>query len=305
MSETSQGPDWWKASDGKWYPPEQHPDARDATAGEGAADTEGASGPAEGGGPPETGPDEASAADAPPTEATPPVGPPTQATPPVGAPPPAGAGAPPPGAAPPPAFGAPPPAYGGAPPPAYGAPAGPPPTKSGGGCLKAFLVVLVILLVLAIVAAALLYFAFRDVWNDVTGWMDDRAQVQEIIDETGIETTSGNAEFPPQYDVSPPECVIVEEDGQVRVEADGVFTNNSPETSDYYVVVDFVVDDEPRSSSWDTQSNVQAGDEAEWSTRSSLLPDDDYSCRISRVERWSSSVSPPIDLPEEAEVPGS
>ena len=25
MSDTSQGPGWWLASDGKWYPPEQHP----------------------------------------------------------------------------------------------------------------------------------------------------------------------------------------------------------------------------------------------------------------------------------------
>ena len=25
MSETSQGPGWWRASDGRWYPPEQHP----------------------------------------------------------------------------------------------------------------------------------------------------------------------------------------------------------------------------------------------------------------------------------------
>lgn len=28
MSESAQGPGWWIASDGKWYPPEQHPDAR-------------------------------------------------------------------------------------------------------------------------------------------------------------------------------------------------------------------------------------------------------------------------------------
>jgi hypothetical protein len=27
MSDTAQGPGWWIASDGKWYPPEQHPDA--------------------------------------------------------------------------------------------------------------------------------------------------------------------------------------------------------------------------------------------------------------------------------------
>ncbi|MGZ4704138.1 MAG: DUF4190 domain-containing protein [Acidimicrobiales bacterium] len=25
MSDFSQGPGWWQASDGKWYPPEQHP----------------------------------------------------------------------------------------------------------------------------------------------------------------------------------------------------------------------------------------------------------------------------------------
>jgi len=25
MADTSQGPGWWLASDGKWYPPESHP----------------------------------------------------------------------------------------------------------------------------------------------------------------------------------------------------------------------------------------------------------------------------------------
>ena len=27
MSETSQGPGWWVATDGRWYPPETHPAA--------------------------------------------------------------------------------------------------------------------------------------------------------------------------------------------------------------------------------------------------------------------------------------
>lgn len=27
MSDTQDGPNWWKAVDGKWYPPERHPDA--------------------------------------------------------------------------------------------------------------------------------------------------------------------------------------------------------------------------------------------------------------------------------------
>ena len=28
MSDTSQGPGWWQASDGKWYPPEHRLDPR-------------------------------------------------------------------------------------------------------------------------------------------------------------------------------------------------------------------------------------------------------------------------------------
>ncbi len=28
MSDVAQGPGWWIASDGKWYPPEQHPSVR-------------------------------------------------------------------------------------------------------------------------------------------------------------------------------------------------------------------------------------------------------------------------------------
>ena len=30
MSDAAQGPDWWQASDGKWYPPDQHPDSQPA-----------------------------------------------------------------------------------------------------------------------------------------------------------------------------------------------------------------------------------------------------------------------------------
>jgi hypothetical protein len=33
MSDTSQGPGWWEASDGKWYPPEQAPGAPAADSG--------------------------------------------------------------------------------------------------------------------------------------------------------------------------------------------------------------------------------------------------------------------------------
>lgn len=35
MSDMSQGPGWWQASDGKWYPPEQSPGAQPTTPGPG------------------------------------------------------------------------------------------------------------------------------------------------------------------------------------------------------------------------------------------------------------------------------
>ncbi len=34
MSDKSEGPGWWIASDGKWYPPELHPSVRDASSAE-------------------------------------------------------------------------------------------------------------------------------------------------------------------------------------------------------------------------------------------------------------------------------
>lgn len=42
MSDTSQGPGWWQASDGKWYPPEQAPGAAPAGPPPGAAPAYGA-----------------------------------------------------------------------------------------------------------------------------------------------------------------------------------------------------------------------------------------------------------------------
>ena len=39
MSDASQGPDWWQASDGKWYPPEQAPGGGAAAGGGGAPAT--------------------------------------------------------------------------------------------------------------------------------------------------------------------------------------------------------------------------------------------------------------------------
>src|SRR5436309_3355421 len=69
MSDTGQGAGWWQASDGKWYPPEQHPDFQ-------------------------AGATQSMAGEPPPTAAMPPVPP----TPPPGTAPPPGPVGPPPGA---------------------------------------------------------------------------------------------------------------------------------------------------------------------------------------------------------------
>ncbi len=39
MSDSPQGPGWWQASDGKWYPPEQAPGAGAGAGGGGGATT--------------------------------------------------------------------------------------------------------------------------------------------------------------------------------------------------------------------------------------------------------------------------
>src|SRR6476619_6421021 len=83
MSDSTQGEGWWQASDGKWYPPEQHPDFQ-------------------------AGATQSMESVPPPTAAMPvPPPPPTSV---VGAPPPGAPGGPPPGAP-----GGPPPGAPGAP----------------------------------------------------------------------------------------------------------------------------------------------------------------------------------------------
>jgi hypothetical protein len=122
MSDTSQGPGWWLASDGKWYPPEA------------------ASPP-----PPQQPAPPQPQQPAPTPTQQPPAAAPQQAPPP-------GYGAPPPG----PPLQGPPPGYA-APAPGY-IPPGPP--QSGmNGCLKAFLIVFGLLIVGGIIVAAILVFA--------------------------------------------------------------------------------------------------------------------------------------------------
>jgi hypothetical protein len=45
MSVTQQGPDWWHATDGLWYPAERHPNYRPPAVGEGTQPVNGQSAP--------------------------------------------------------------------------------------------------------------------------------------------------------------------------------------------------------------------------------------------------------------------
>jgi hypothetical protein len=181
VSDQSQGPGWWLASDGKWYPPE---------AAAGATPTQ-----------PQIPADPAStpttvqpAATPPPT--TPPAGPPTQPGPPVqGAPtdpqgqwgypsgPPTGApGAPgAPGAAP----GGPP---GGYPPQGYpGAttPGGPPPTSGGG---QTGLINAIVNQVLVVVGGGLAFALTRGNGTDTAATTTSTASTSTTIDEDSTTT---------------------------------------------------------------------------------------------------------------------
>lgn len=161
---SSQGPGWWQASDGRWYPPEQHPDhvpAPPAPDAPSAPEAPTSATPPGAWAPPE--PEQARTSPAPPGWA------PT--APPIGAPMP-GPGSPgsvPPGAAPPGS----PPAWGTAPPPGPGAPAPAPSSK------KPLIIVLVLVAVLAVVGivgvAAVLFLGTAE--RDDTGTIIDQGDL--------------------------------------------------------------------------------------------------------------------------------
>jgi hypothetical protein len=212
VSDAPQGEGWWQASDGRWYPPEQHPDAQRAAAQEptpSGPPPEPDVPPAEGWWkasdgrwyPPEQHPDAAPAAPPPseppseppapstgretivvggppgaaPSGAAPPPGPPPSGPPPgsaTGAAPPPSAPGPPPGAAYPPPGSPPPPAPGAWAPP----PGGPPPGSEGKGRGKGKLILAIVVL-LALVAAAFVV---------VTQLSDDEAEAV-LLEPLGTE----------------------------------------------------------------------------------------------------------------------
>ncbi|MGZ4757611.1 MAG: hypothetical protein ACXV95_00970 [Acidimicrobiales bacterium] len=313
MSDTSQGPGWWIASDGKWYSPEQKPGPAtpeppaatptpvETAAPQSAPVEPAAAQPAEPGPmtpadvapmtpapatPPPFAPEAPPAAVEPPTEpipvtpppgsAPPPMAPPPMAPPPMGAPP-----VPPPGTPPPMMT---PPAGGYAAPPPMATSVAAAPEKKGNGCLKAALIVGGILVVLGIgtfIALAFLVNKGVDTVNDKL-----KAQ-QKVEDRTGIKSNSFNTEHPPQDDLVDWKCSTTA-GGFPQVT--GSVKNNSSHTSSYAISVEF----KQNGTEFDTGSglvvSVDPNQSSDFSATGSVKPTGQFTCKIDTIDRTDIAV---------------
>jgi hypothetical protein len=278
VSDSSQGPGWWLASDGKWYPPEKAaptpPSAPPPPSAPVAAP------------PPQTAPPPA--ATPPPTAATTPPStpppaaapPPTAATPPPSTPPAAAAPVVPPPSAPPP----------GATPPSAGAAVGAAkPKSSGGGCLKAFLIVFCIIFVFGIVAFGLLAFVIdRGVHHLASGL----AAQQKVEDKTGITTNpfGFDSTHPPQYDVwkRPLSCKVDSSTGQVV--AKGTVLNHSAHASSYVISVTY----NDQSDAAAVVFNVEPGQTVAYSATGQASSGGTPTCKVTGILRGDNpKIAPP------------
>jgi type II secretory pathway pseudopilin PulG len=281
MSDASQGPGWWLASDGKWYPPEPV-----------------APKPAP---PPPISP--------PPPATGPPMSPPPPAVPPPAAPPPSSP--PPPAAGPSPAPSAsfPPPVVAAAtaptepivpPAPTQPAPsASTPASSSGSGCLKAFLIAFVILAVIGIGIVVTLAFFVNRAANKLTTAAnqlgDSAAAEQHYEDQTGI--TSNPLAFdvahPPQLDIwkRPIRCSY-SSSSSIAV-ASGTVLNHTSKASAYGIVVSFTRGGTEVGSSFDGVVNVAPGATAAWQASGEVTGSGSVGCKVTEILRTSQALLVP------------
>jgi hypothetical protein len=175
-------------------------------------------------------------------------------------------------------------------------PGAPHPTWSRRGCLVAGAVTGVLALVaLAVVVVVLV--AARGWFGDK---VDDLARKrQEVVTETGIETGSTDLTHPPQRDIRLGTCEFDAEDG---VQASGTLTNWTDATSDYRISLSFRAPsgaDGTQGAEFGatvvTVEGVDAHATTNWSASVPVRPDGSYTCRIVRIDRWSSGQAPPSD----------
>jgi hypothetical protein len=148
---------------------------------------------------------------------------------------------------------------------------------AGIGALAAALVLLVVLVIA------------RSVFTDST--ISAQKVEKEVVDQTGIATTTDNVDHPPQRDIRIGTC---ESDGQSGVRAAGTITNWTDSASDYRVVVAFINDDDDSEfgSTSLTIDDVTAHRTSNWSTSVPSRPDVVFTCRIVSIDRWAAGTRP-------------
>jgi hypothetical protein len=148
---------------------------------------------------------------------------------------------------------------------------------AGLGALAAALVLLVVLVIA------------RSVFTDST--ISAQKVEKEVVDQTGIATTTDNVDHPPQRDIRIGTC---ESDGQSGVRAAGTITNWTDSASDYRVVVAFINDDDDSEfgSTSLTIDDVTAHRTSNWSTSVPSRPDVVFTCRIVSIDRWAAGTRP-------------
>jgi hypothetical protein len=148
---------------------------------------------------------------------------------------------------------------------------------AGLGALAAVLVLLVVLVIA------------RSVFTDSS--ISAQKVEKEVVDQTGIATTTDDLNHPPQRDIRIGTC---ESDGQSGVRAAGTITNWTDSPSDYRVVVAFMNDDDDSvfGSTSLTIDDVMAHRTSNWSTSVPSRPDVVFTCRIVSIDRWVAGSRP-------------
>ncbi len=145
-----------------------------------------------------------------------------------------------------------------------------------------FLIVVLVLLVVLVIAKS----AFG------SGGESNQTIDKELVDQTGIATTTPDVEHPPQRDIRIGTC---ESDSQAGVRAAGTVTNWTSQPSDYRVVVSFRNDEDGTEfgSTSLTIADVAAHRTSNWSTSVPSRPDVVFTCRIVSIDRWETGQAPP------------
>ena len=115
---------------------------------------------------------------------------------------------------------------------------------------------------------------------------------QQVVDETGINSATVDADHPAQRDIRIGTC---ESDGESGVRAAGTITNWTSVSSDYRVTVSFRDDENGTEfgSTVLTLAEVEPHRTQNWSASVPSRPDLVFTCRVVTIDRWQHGTTPP------------